>query len=616
MTGTSFAQANKFFQEGKLEEAIALYKKATTKSPQFYWSYHNLGEALIKAGRIEEAVAAFRQSLVINPESAWSLYKFGVMLNKLGQYEEAVGYLRQAVELITNVPEFYFALGSALVQLGQWSEAEEFLYKVVQFSPDSLPLNEQAKKVHRASVMTFYVSEAYFYFGEIKSGQQQWSEAVEFYRQSWENNPGKLECCMGLAASLGKLGQWSEAVECYRQRASLFDESGEFLFRFGQALGQLQRWDEAIVEYRKAINLGYAGAEVRHHLGYALGQLGRWSEAVVEYRLVLEVNPKSAVVRHQLGYALGQLGRWREAEVELRKSVELHPGSAVVRQQLADVLRELGEKDEAVNENLAGLQVRISEKKQERNQAFTLVPKKVEAKAKVSRNLKLDDQNLGEVLILEEQPRAGLDKSSEVLSNSIIGSLPLYPVVSIIIPLYTNLDCLGRQLAAIAKDGDFEKYEIIYVLNLAEKVKDVEAVFREYCTTNELSARLMVVKNLQEFEAAVRIASLYARGRYLLLMPAYVIPQGRGWLKMTEFYESVFQVGTLAPQLLDENRAPVGVTGDCLLIAKDLYDNLHRSRNYGEGLTGLDLCKECDNLGYENVSFEDCDFLCLMDGKG
>jgi len=347
MTATSFAQANKLFREGKLEEAITLYKKATTESDLFYCSHHNLGEALMKVGRIDEAAAAFRQALTINPKSAWSLHKLGAMLNKLGQYEEAVGYLRQAVEKITNVPEFYLSLGTALVKLGEWSEAEECLSKVVQFSVDSLPLNEQAKEVHGTSLMTFYVSEAYFYLAEIKSGQQQWSEAVECYRQSWEINYGKLECCMGRAASLGKLGRWSEAVECYRKSAHLFDESGEFLFRFGQALGQLGRWEEAIVEHRKAINLGFAGAEVRHHLGYALGQLGRWDEAVVEYRLVVEINPKSAVVRHQLGYALMRLERWGEAEVELRKSVELYPESAVVWQQLGDVLREFWKNEEA-----------------------------------------------------------------------------------------------------------------------------------------------------------------------------------------------------------------------------------------------------------------------------
>ena len=323
MTATSFAQANQLFKEGKIEEAIAFYKKATTKSNQFYCSHHNLGEALIKAGRIKEAAAAFREALAINPNSAWSLYKLGAMLNKLGQYKEAVGYLRQAVEKKTNVPEFYLSLGRALVHLGQWSDAEESLYQVVDFCVDSLPLEEEAKQVYGTSLMTFYVSEAYFYLGDIKFGQQQWSEAVKFYRQSWETNYGKLECCMGWAASLGKLGRWSEVVECYRQSAHLFDESEEFLFGFGQALSQL----------------------------------GRWKEAVVKYRLVVEINPKSAEFRHHLGYALMQLKYWVQAEIELRKAAELHPASTVFWQHLGNVLRELGKREEAVKVYQRGQQI-------------------------------------------------------------------------------------------------------------------------------------------------------------------------------------------------------------------------------------------------------------------
>ncbi|WP_371357657.1 tetratricopeptide repeat protein, partial [Hydrocoleum sp. CS-953] len=212
-------------------------------------------------------------------------------------------------------------------------------------------LNGKVGTSHGEKVGTFHGTslrgEAYFYLAEAKSGQQQWSEAVEFYRQSWEINPGKVNCCIGWTKALGKLGRWSEAVELYHQAVVLSGESGEVLFGLGEALQQLGRWDEAVVEYQKAINLGFAGAEVRHHLGYALGKLGRWGEAVVEYRLVVEINPKSAVVRHRLGYALMQLERWREAEIELRKAGELYPESAEVWQHLGDVLRELGNGDEA-----------------------------------------------------------------------------------------------------------------------------------------------------------------------------------------------------------------------------------------------------------------------------
>ena len=351
MVQSNFKTANQLLREGKLEDSIVAYREAIALNPGFSYAHQNLGEALEKAGRLEEAIAAFRQVVAINPQAPWSLYKLGVMLSQQGQFQEAVGYLRRALDIKKDVPEFYLGLGSGLVKLGQWSEAEHCLDRVIQFSPDSQSPHPTPYSLLPAP----YLTEAYFYLAEAKSGQEQWSEAVEFYRQSWEVNPGRVDCCIGWAKALGKLGRWSKAVEFYRQAVVLSGESGEVLFGLGQALGQLGRWEEAVVEYGRAISLGFAGAEVRHHLGYALGQLGRWEEAVVEYRLVVEINPKSAQVRHQLGYALMRLERWREAEIELRKAVELHPGSAVVWQQLGDVLRELGENEEATSQKLQKL---------------------------------------------------------------------------------------------------------------------------------------------------------------------------------------------------------------------------------------------------------------------
>jgi len=334
---TAFATGNQLLREGKLEEAIASYQKAIESNPQFASSYQNLGEALEKAGRIDEAITAFRQVVAISPQAPWSLYKLGVMLSQQGELHEGVDYLHRAIDLKKDVPEFYLALGSGLVKLGQWSEAVECIDRAVGM------LDGKVGTFHGTSLR----ADAYFYLAEAKSGQEQWSEAVGFYRQSWEINRGKVDCCIGWAKALGKLGQWEEAVELYRQAMVFSGESGEVLFALGQALGQLGRWDEAVGEYRGAISLGFDGAEVRHHLGYALGQLGRWEEAVVEYRLVVEVNPKSAPVRHQLGYGLMRLERWMEAEIELRRAVELHPGSAVVWQHLGDVLRDLGEWEQA-----------------------------------------------------------------------------------------------------------------------------------------------------------------------------------------------------------------------------------------------------------------------------
>lgn len=235
----------------KWEEAIAAYQKAIELEDSFVWSYYNLGEALSKLERKEESIAAFRHGVAINPQAPWSLYRLGELLRQQGEWEQAVSYLHQAVQLQADVPEFYLSLGATLVKLGQWSEAENCLYEVIQFSSISESTPDSSKTVHATPLQTPHLAEAYYYLGTAKFKQQQWSEAVKFYRQSLEINPNGGDCCLGLAEALGKLGQWSQAVEFYRQATLLSGESSEVLFRLGQALGQLQRWAEDVKSYQE-----------------------------------------------------------------------------------------------------------------------------------------------------------------------------------------------------------------------------------------------------------------------------------------------------------------------------------------------------------------------------
>ncbi|WP_354635207.1 Stf0 family sulfotransferase [Planktothricoides raciborskii] len=67
---TYFSIANKLMREGKLEEAIACYRRAIAQNPNFAWSHHNLAEALIKQGQIDEAIASYRRAIEINPNFA------------------------------------------------------------------------------------------------------------------------------------------------------------------------------------------------------------------------------------------------------------------------------------------------------------------------------------------------------------------------------------------------------------------------------------------------------------------------------------------------------------------------------------------------------------------
>lgn len=81
----TFQRATQLQREGRLEEAIALYREAIEKNPNFAWYYYYLGEALAKKNQLREAASCYKKALALNPEK----YQF---------YQAALDGLRQNLE--------------------------------------------------------------------------------------------------------------------------------------------------------------------------------------------------------------------------------------------------------------------------------------------------------------------------------------------------------------------------------------------------------------------------------------------------------------------------------------------------------------------------------------
>ena len=54
---------NALKEQGKLDEAIACYKRAIALKPDYHEAYNNLGNALKSRGRFEEAKACYQKAL-------------------------------------------------------------------------------------------------------------------------------------------------------------------------------------------------------------------------------------------------------------------------------------------------------------------------------------------------------------------------------------------------------------------------------------------------------------------------------------------------------------------------------------------------------------------------
>ncbi|EAW35602.1 hypothetical protein L8106_13365 [Lyngbya sp. PCC 8106] len=120
---SKFQEANQLQRSGQLEEAVGAYRQAIAENPDFYWSYHNLGETLWKLGRLDEAVEVFRQAVALNPSAAWSHFNLGEVLEQQGRTEEAIAAYRQALQFNPAWNEVKERLAELLLTVGRSSSS-------------------------------------------------------------------------------------------------------------------------------------------------------------------------------------------------------------------------------------------------------------------------------------------------------------------------------------------------------------------------------------------------------------------------------------------------------------------------------------------------------------
>ena len=105
--------------QGKLDEAVACYRRALELKPDYAEAHNNLGNALKEQGKLDEAVACYRRALELKPDYAEAHNNLGNALKDQGKLDEAVACYRRALELKPDYAEAHSNLGNALQGPGE-----------------------------------------------------------------------------------------------------------------------------------------------------------------------------------------------------------------------------------------------------------------------------------------------------------------------------------------------------------------------------------------------------------------------------------------------------------------------------------------------------------------
>jgi Flp pilus assembly protein TadD/serine/threonine protein kinase len=349
-------------RQGNLDEAIAEHRKAIALKPDDGLALYNLGGALDKQGKLDEAIVEFRRFATLKPDGFWTHFGLAVFLERQGKHDEAIAEFRKTIALYPDSAAAHDNLGLALEKRGKLDEAIAEYRKVVALNPTSASahnnlsvcldrqgkLDEAIAEFRKAIALNPDSALYHTNLGAILERQGKVDGAIAEYRKAIALNPDSTVALKNLGLALGKLGELNEAITRLRRAIVLKPDDADAHCNLGTALERQGKVDEAIAAYRKAIALNAEQPNAHNNLGAVLARQGRLDEAIAMFQKAVALKTDDADAFRNLGLALQMKGKVDEAVAAYRKAIALKPRNPVAHNNLGLLLEKQGKPGEAI----------------------------------------------------------------------------------------------------------------------------------------------------------------------------------------------------------------------------------------------------------------------------
>ena len=187
-------------------------------------------------GRLAEAMALYRELIAQNPRHLRARNNLALLLDGTGDHQGALAELDRALELDAEHTTLLTNRGALLVAQGRYAAAERDLRRVLRVEPSNV--------------------EALFNLGVTMTKKGLWSEAAPHLRRATELDPSRGPAFYYLGESLNHVDDLAGALTAYQRAAELQPTNPRALYGLGIIYDRLARPDDAAMMYRKSREVG------------------------------------------------------------------------------------------------------------------------------------------------------------------------------------------------------------------------------------------------------------------------------------------------------------------------------------------------------------------------
>jgi Flp pilus assembly protein TadD len=199
-------QALALINQGKLQEAEAIYKDLITAGKRNHIVYGNLAAICGMQGRFDELIELLRKTLQLKPNYPDAHNNLGIALKEQGDLDAAIASYNTALQLKPNYPDAHNNLGNALREQGDLDAAIASYNTALQLKPN--------------------YPDAHINLGNALKEQGNLDAAIASYNTALQLKPNYPDAHTNLSMAELLAGDYKSGWERYEYRFGCKDDKG------------------------------------------------------------------------------------------------------------------------------------------------------------------------------------------------------------------------------------------------------------------------------------------------------------------------------------------------------------------------------------------------------
>jgi tetratricopeptide (TPR) repeat protein len=297
---------------GRIDDAIAKYKRVIEVAPTLASAYVNLGALYYKQGKVAEAYDTFVEGTQKAPADRTLLSNAAAAAQQLGKSADALTYIDRALSVTPRDAALHALRSTTLRALNRNDEALAAIQQAVSLEPNEAKYQ--------------------FSLGNLLYALARRDEAVAAYRTALQVDKNYLRAYYNLGAVLFELGRYDEALSAYNMALAPIEQSfakkenvdpihARAYANLGAIYVRQKQWQQAIDAYSKALRLEPANAYAHYNLGFIYFSTNNSARAEEEYRKALTLDANLPLAYLHLGQMALRAQKYDEAIKFLREGM-------------------------------------------------------------------------------------------------------------------------------------------------------------------------------------------------------------------------------------------------------------------------------------------------------